>query len=231
MFRPFALIAVILLAGAMPSVTHGYTLETAGGDTRGIHLRVGDRASQDIGRNYVDGYGDLFFIWYECNLPIFGWNNCMGGSPTAGRHGTRNTVSVDVPANQMGNGTPIAMSANSSGAHLASSYNGAPLCQPGEVYIGGFARKITGGGNGTARLTVQAEPFLQSGSNTIPIQEISWTTRGQFNAGTLSPSSITLGTIPNNNWLEDCLSFTFANSEVRQAGTYRARATFTLSHP
>lgn len=224
MSRPIALVLVLLLAAALPPAAHGYqfNLEVGITDSRAIHLRVGDRAPQDLGTNYTDGYN-----WFFCLLaPI----NCAGGSPTPGRNGARTVVTANVPANLVGTGTPIAMSSNSAGAHLQSSYDGTTRCLPGQVYIGGFSRKP--GTSNAARLSVQAEPQLRNGSQSIPISEISWTTTGgHIASGTLSPAPQQIGTIPPNTWVEACMSFTYANTQVRPAGTYTARATYTLSLP
>jgi hypothetical protein len=54
---------------------------------------------------------------------------------------------------------------------------------------------------------------------------------GVIPAGSFNGATQTLTTIPANTYIENCHSFSYANSEVRAAGTYNGRVTYTLSSP
>ena len=49
---------------------------------------------------------------------------------------------------------------------------------------------------------------------------------GSFNGGTQ-----TLATVPANRYIENCHTFSYANSAVRAAGTYTGQVTYTLTAP
>lgn len=222
MTRVHASLVMLFACGLCPRDVHAYEVPLQLGlfDSQAIHLRVGERAPGDTNTDYTDGYG--FF----CTIGLA----CAGGSPSAGRGGLVNTVSVAVPANQVGNGSPVAMAGNGSAASRRSSYDGRSFCAAGEVYIGGFIRRP--GTASPAALTVQANQNLSNGSQTIPISEISWTTGdGNISGGTLSTAPSQIASFPVNRWVEACMSFTYANTEVRAGGTYVARATYTLAQP
>ena len=221
MHRSLYATLALLACGLLPREALGYQVEmvTGGFDSRALHLRVGDRAPGDANRSYTDGYNFLCLL--------FGY--CSGGSPGSG--GNINVVSATLTAGQVESGTAVPMTSNSTGSNLQSSYDGRGFCGAGQVYIGGFSRR-PGAGSAPARLTVQANSNLSSGANTIPIGQISWTTGdAHVSGGTLSLSPVQIATIPENRWVEACMSFTYANSQVRPPGTYTARATFTLIQP
>jgi len=232
MSRLAATILILMLAAGLPSEALGYQFEliVVGNDSRAIHLRVGDRAPGDMTTNYTDGYEGLDGFIFCVLLRI----NCAGGSPSTG--GAVTLVSANVPANQVGTGAPIAMSSNSTGAHLDSSHDGVSRCSAGDVYIGGFTRNL-GGSVAGASLSVQAQPYLQNGAHTIPISEISWIAINgggepvSIASGTFNGSLQQIGFIPANTWVEACMRFTYANTQVPAAGTYTARATYTLALP
>jgi hypothetical protein len=153
---------------------------------------------------------------------------------TVGSGGAIGLVSVSVPAASLGNGTAQAMTGNSSGISHWDNYQ---FCNAGEVYIGGFYRKASG--SETAILTVSTPTDLvNAGGDTIPINRISWTTRGNGDngaqpipAGTFSGGVQSLANFPSNTWRESCMVFSYANSAVVPSGDYNARATYTLSTP
>jgi len=155
-----------------------------------------------------------------------------GGTPA--NNATINKITVTVPATVVGTGAAQAMTSDS-GTSL-SFYDGYAVCNPpAQVYVGGWARLPSG--SGTAVLTVTSPANLTSGSNTIPFSEISWTSTANGNttpdvaAGTFNGGTITLANIAAGTWVEDCHTFTYANSAVRAAGTYTGRATYSLALP
>lgn len=161
-----------------------------------------------------------------------GGNYNAGGTPA--NNTTVNKVSVTVAAPAVGTGTAQPMTSDSGTS--ASFYDGYAVCNPpAQVYVGGWARLPSG--SGTAVLTVSTPATLTSGTNTIPFSEISWTSTANGNAtadiaaGTFNGGSITLANIAAGTWVEDCHTFTYANTAVRAAGTYTGRATYSLSLP
>ena len=69
-------------------------------------------------------------------------------------------------------------------------------------------------------------------------QKISWTSSGNgdagvqpFPAGAFTGGTQTLATLLRNTWAESCHSFRYANTAIPAAGTYNARATYTLATP
>lgn len=122
------------------------------------------------------------------------------------------TVTFNVTAAQMGNGTPVA---------------GAPTLE--------FEMSVqrAGGTNLTATMTATAPASLTSGSNSIPITDISWTSTaiagapggttlipsGSFVAGPQTIVSITTAG-GGNYYAGGALTFYFANTTVYASGTY-----------
>ncbi len=153
---------------------------------------------------------------------------------TLGSGGAIGLVSVSVPAASLGNGTALAMSGNSSGISHWDNYQ---FCNAGEVYIGGFYRLNSG--SQTATLSVSTPTTLGNGAgDTLPISQISWTTRGNGDssaqpipAGTFSGGVQALANFPSNTWRESCMVFSYANGAVLPPGDYTARATYTLASP
>ena len=195
---------VLGLIAFVPEV-QAYTITITSG-TRAIYLQVG-------AGGYVGTYN-------------------AGGTP--GNNATINVVSVTVPAASVGTGAAQAMTSNSTVSR--SPIDGFAFCNPpSQVYIGAWSRP--GSGTGVATLTVSTPASLTNGTSTIPFSPISWVMSGngdtvfQFPNGTFSGGTQTLATFPANTWKEQCMTFTFANSAVRAAGTYTGRATYTLSLP
>jgi hypothetical protein len=161
-----------------------------------------------------------------------GGNYNAGGTPA--NNVTVNKVSVTVAAPVLGTGAAQAMTSDS-GTSI-SFYDGYAVCNPpAQVYVGGWARLPSG--SGTAVLTVSTPANLTSGTNTIPFSEISWTSTANGNttpdvaAGTFNGGSVTLANIAAGSWVEDCHTFSYANTTLRAAGTYTGRATYSLSLP
>ena len=163
-----------------------------------------------------------------------GGNYNAGGTPA--NNATVNVVSVTVPAASVGSGVAQAMTTNSTASQ--SPYDGFVFCNlPGQLYIGGFYRSTTNTGAATVRATSPAN-LVNAGGQTIPFNQISWTSSGNgdtgaqpFPAGTFVGGSQTIGSINRNQWAESCHTFSYANSSVVAAGTYTGRVTYTLSTP
>lgn len=155
-----------------------------------------------------------------------------GGTPQ--NNATVNTVSVTVPANQVGTGVAQAMTSNSTQAN--SFYDNFAVCNPpAQVYIGGWVRTSNGSGSGT--LSVTSPASLTSGTSTIAFSQISWTSTANGNtapdipAGTFNGGTQALRTIAANTWVENCHTFSYANTVVVAAGTYTGQVTYTLVLP
>lgn len=159
-----------------------------------------------------------------------------GGSP--GVNSTVNTVSVHVPAAEVGTGTVQPMTTNSTAAN--SFWDNFTFCTPpAQLYVGGFYR-VTGGAGAGATLTASVPANLSNGSGgSIPFSQISWTSSGigdtgaqPFPGGTFAAGSLqTIGTIARNQWAESCLTFSYANAAVVPSGTYTGTVVYTLSAP
>jgi hypothetical protein len=74
--------------------------------------------------------------------------------------------------------------------------------------------------------------------DTIPFSQIGWTVSangssvpGVIPAGNFNGATQTLTTIPANTYIENCHTFSYANSAVRAAGTYNGQVTYTLTSP
>lgn len=162
-----------------------------------------------------------------------GGNHNVGGAPA--NNPTINVVSVNVPAATLGNGSPQAMTSNSTAAN--SFLDGFNVCNPpSQVYIGGWVRVPGTTGSGVMTVTTPAN-LVNVAGNTIPFSSISWASTANGNAtahiaaGTFTGGSITLANIAANTWVENCMVFSFANSSIYAAGTYTGRAVYTLSLP
>jgi len=170
------------------------------------------------------------------NGAVSGASGTLNGS--AGTSGAINLVEVSVPVTQFGDGTPLAMTSNSTqSTSLYGDGNNTCPTPASQVMVGAGYRRNSGAANAT--LTVQSPANLINGTgDTIPFTEISWTVSapgsgvpnvipaGAFNGGTQ-----TLATIPGNTYIENCHTFSYANSAVRAAGTYNGRVTYTLASP
>ena len=198
-------VGLALIFAVSAGVANAYTITITAG-TRAIYLQVG----------------------------AGGYTGTYSGGGTPGNNATVNVVSVAVPATSIGNGTAQAMTSNSTVS--ASPIDGFAFCTPpAPVYIGAWSRP--GAGTGVATLTVSSPANLTSGADTIPFSQISWVMSGagdtvfQFPNGTFTGTTQTLATFPANTWKEQCMTFSYANTAVRAAGTYSGRATYTLSLP
>lgn len=162
-----------------------------------------------------------------------GGNYNAGGTPAVNT--TINTVSLNLNAATLGNGTAQAMTSNSTTAN--SFFDGYNVCNPPlQVYVGGWVRVPGSTGNGVMSVSTPTN-LVNSAGDTMPFSNISWTstangtTTAHIASGTFNGSTITLANIGANTWVENCLSFSYANANIFPAGTYTGRATYTLSLP
>jgi hypothetical protein len=93
--------------------------------------------------------------------------------------------------------------------------------------------KVRTGSTSTAALSHQADGPLISGSNTIPISNVSWTATGAgFTAGTMSSSApVSVGTLLGPGDYNGAFVYTFVNSWDYAVGAYTTSSTYTLSAP
>ncbi len=171
-------------------------------------------------------------VFLQVGLGSYSGVYVSGGTPL--NNARVNVLSVNVPASALGTGTAQAMSSDSTQA--VSFYDNFVVCNPpAQVYIGGWVR--TPAGTGTGVLSVTSPANLTSGTSTIPFSQISWTSTangnttadipaGAFNGGTLTLRNIAAGT-----WVENCHTFSYANTSVVASGTYTGRVTYTLALP
>ncbi|MCY7389178.1 MAG: hypothetical protein LH481_14180 [Burkholderiales bacterium] len=159
----------------------------------------------------------------------------VGNGTTNAANATINQVSVTVPANVVGTGTAQAMTSDSTQAN--SPFDGYNVCvPPNQVYIGGFFREPSTTAN-VARLQVTTPATLTSGADTLPFTQISWTSTALGNAaadipaGTFNGATLFLRNITSNTYVENCHTFTYANTNLVAAGVYSGRATYTLATP
>lgn len=159
----------------------------------------------------------------------------VGNSTTNAANATINRVSVTVPAAVVGTGVAQAMTSDSTQAN--SPFDNFNVCvPPNQVYIGGYFREPSTTAN-VARLQVTTPATLTSGTDTLPFNQISWTSTALGNAtadipaGTFNGASLFLRNIASNTYVENCHTFTYANTNLVAAGVYNGRATYTLANP
>jgi hypothetical protein len=152
-----------------------------------------------------------------------------------------NSVSVTVPASDIGSGAAQVMTSNSTQA--ASPYDNYAVCSPPQqVYVGAsYQRSNAGNGPATAILQVTSPPSLVNASgDTIPFSQISWTvstvgtadaTPNVIPAGSFVGGTQTLAVVGANRFIENCHTFRYANQLAPAAGTYNGQVTYTLTAP
>lgn len=165
----------------------------------------------------------------------------VGNGTAEGNNGTINVVTATLTGAQLLAGTPLPMTSNST--QSASLYgDGFTTCPtPATQVIVGASYRRSSATNGPASATLRVTSpanLTSAGGDTIPISQISWTVSapGSGNpnvipAGTFNGATQTLATIPANTYIENCHTFSYANSAIRAAGTYNGRVTYTLSSP
>lgn len=163
----------------------------------------------------------------------------VGNGTAEGNNATVNLVSATLTGAQLLSGTPQAMTSDST--QSASLYDGFTTCPTpaSQVIIGASYRRNNASSPASATLRVTSPANLTSAAgDTIPFSQISWTVSAPGSgvpnvipAGTFNGATQTLTTIPANTYVENCHSFSYANSAVRAAGTYNGQVTYTMSSP
>lgn len=166
----------------------------------------------------------------------------VGNATANADNATINRVSLDLPAAQVGSGTAQVMNTiNASSSTQANSpFDNFLVCTPasGQVYVGGFYR-LPAASTVTAVLQVTTPASLTSGANNIPFSQISWTSTSIGNAGAadipagtfVSGGTQFLRNFGANTYVENCHTFSYANTVPVAAGVYDGRATYTLTAP
>lgn len=159
----------------------------------------------------------------------------IGDSTFNAVNATINVVSVTVPASALGSGVAQAMTSNS--AQASSPLDGFVVCvPPAQVYIGGFFRQPATTAS-VAALQVNTPATLSNGVNTIPFSQISWSSTALGNAaadipaGTFNGGTLFLRNFGSNNYVENCHTFSYANTNIVADGIYTGRATYTITSP
>ncbi len=161
----------------------------------------------------------------------------VGAATTNAANATVNLVSISLPANSVGTGAVQTMQTNSTQAN--SPFDNFNVCVPasGQVYIGGFFR-LPATNATTAVLQVTTPAGLTSGINSIPFNQISWTSTALGNAGAdipagtfVSGGTLLLRNFAANTYVENCHTFRYANTAVLPAGQYDGTAVYTLTAP
>lgn len=201
---------LLLLGLAEMAAAHAWSLSVSSGSRR-LFLHVGNGSVSNANGNF---------------------------NGATGTNGAINLVQVTVPAAQLGNGTDLAMTSNSTqSTSLYGDGNNTCPTPSSQVMVGAGYRR--NGGSASATLGVTSPANLTSAAgDTIPFTEISWTVSAPGSGvpnvippGTFSGATQTLATVPGNTYIENCHTFSYANNAVRAAGTYNGRVTYTLSAP
>lgn len=88
------------------------------------------------------------------------------------------------------------------------------------------------GSGATVTLTVQANGDLQSGSDTIPITNVSWTATGAgFVSGVMDTAPVAAGSWTGSGSRDGTFSYFLANSWDYAAGNYTQTVVYTLTAP
>lgn len=204
--------------------------------------------SSQVGRSVANGI--LAGLFCAPLLSAHAWTVTLDGAPRRvflqvgnGSLNTNNAlvnlVRVDVPGDQLGNGTAQQMT--SSSTQSTSPLDNFTVCSaPVQVYVGGSYQRNNSNSTATALMQVTSPASLTSAAgDVIPFTQISWTTSTLRNdatpnvipAGAFTGGTQTLTTIRVNTYVENCHTFSYANSALRAAGTYNGRVTYTLSTP
>jgi hypothetical protein len=175
-------------------------------------------------------------IYLQIGVGSFTGNYNAGGQP--GNNTTVNTVSATVASSAVGNGTPVAMTTNSTATQ--SYLDGYAYCSvPGQLYIGGYYR-TAGGNTAAAQVTATVPTALTNATGgTIPFSKIQWTSSGNgdsgaepFPAGTFVNGGVqNVGAMASNTWNESCWTFSYLNNTVPPAGTFTGVVRYTMSTP
>ncbi|HVN46731.1 MAG TPA: hypothetical protein VMT66_15990 [Steroidobacteraceae bacterium] len=221
--------AAVLALLAAASGAQAFTITLAAASPRTVFLAVGDGSFVST----INGSPATY-----CAAPC-SYNPPIAQAPntTPAVNPKIDVVSVSVAANAVGNGTAQAMTTNSAQAQSFFDHYG--FCNlPNQLYIGGYYREPGNAGK-TATVTATVPAALTDGAgDTLPFSQISWTSGGNgdagaepFPAGSFNGTSLTVGTIAQNQWAESCWTFSYKNTVVPAAGTYTGRVLYTISAP
>lgn len=165
----------------------------------------------------------------------------VGNGTVDADNGTINLVTANLTGTQLLSGAAQAMTSNSTQSTSLYGDGYATCPTPGtQVMVGAsYRRSNAADGPASATLRVTSPASLTSAAgDTIPFSQISWAVSAAGSpspaiipAGTFNGATQTLATIPANTYIENCHSFSYANSAIRAAGTYNGRVTYTLSSP
>ncbi|MDZ4101067.1 MAG: hypothetical protein U1E12_05250 [Hydrogenophaga sp.] len=209
--RPLVSACLVLLCAAETAAAHAWSLNINSGARR-LFLHVGNGA-------------------------LSGQAGTLNGG--TGTSGIVNTVRADLTVGQLVSGAPQAMTSNSTQS-ISLYGDGAVICPSptSQVLIGAGYRRNNSSTN--AVLTVSSPMALTDTSTgeIIPITQISWIvsapgspTPGVIPSGTFTGGVQTLTTVPGNTYIENCHTYSYANSALRAAGTYTGQVTYTLTSP
>lgn len=209
--RHFARAGVVLLCVAEMTAAHAWSLSITSGSRR-LFLHVGNGA-------------------------LSGSSGTLNG--TAGRSGIINTVAVSPTVAQLLSGAALAMTSDSTqNISLYGDGNNTCPTPASQLMIGAGFRRNSGANSATLTVTSPTTLTDMATGETIPIGQISWTTSAPnggianiIPAGTFSGGTQTLTSVPGNRYIENCHTFSYANSALRAAGTYTGTVTYTLSSP
>ena len=165
----------------------------------------------------------------------------VGNGTANGNNGTINLVTATLTGAQLLAGTPQAMTSNStqSGSLYGDGYTTSPPPSTQVIVVASHRLSTAAHAPASATLRVTSPASLTNAAgDTIPFSQISWTVSAPGSsapnvipAGTFNGATQTLATIPANTYMENCHTFSYANSAVRAAGTYNGRVTYTLTSP
>jgi hypothetical protein len=165
----------------------------------------------------------------------------VGNGTADANNGAINRVEVTLSGAALISGLPQAMTTDSTQSRSLWGDGFTTCPNPSSQIMVGASYRRSNGNNGpaSATLSVSSPPSLTStGGDTIPFSEISWSvaapgspTPNVIPSGSFNGGQQTLATIPAGTYIENCHSFTYANSAARAAGTYNGRVTYTLTSP
>lgn len=164
----------------------------------------------------------------------------VGNGVAEGNSSTVNLVQVTVPGAQVGNGVAQAMTTNSTQSRSLYGDNFTTCPTPAsQIMVGASYRRNNNSSPASATLRVTSPANLVNATgDTIPFSQIGWTVSaagspvpGVIPAGSFNGATQTLTTIAANTYIENCHTFSYANSAVRAAGTYTGQVTYTLTSP
>lgn len=209
--RHLASAGLALLCVAEMAAAHAWSLSVTAGPRR-LFLHVGNGA-------------------------VSGSSGTLNGA--AGRSGPINTVSVAPTVAQLLSGAALAMTSDSTqNISLYGDGNNTCPTPASQLMIGAGFRRDSGPNSATLTVTSPTNLTDLATGEVIPINQISWTTSAPnggianiIPAGTFNGGTQTLTSVPGNRYIENCHTFSYANSTVRAAGTYTGTVTYTLSSP